>query len=237
MSKMSRLYVLCCLTFGGCVASEPEHDDGDPATDTTAQAVELLTHHTVRDFGGSFFATAFHYVTEDGLASGACSPGTIHPTAPRMQWSSNFGGFCQFDGWNGGAHDCRARVSGTTSGGGFGGTCDTWVDEQPEPLPNSFTYSAINTNSAQTGTTDRQILLAAGQTLTIGTCGVAGSTASGDTYIRLLNSTNSQVMESDDACGGVGSNFSFTALKKETFTVRAGCFANSACSGTVAWTL
>jgi hypothetical protein len=235
--KISKLYVLCCLSFAGCVASEPEREDGEPATDTTAQAVELLTHHFSRDFGGSFFATAFQYVTEDNQASGACSPGTKHPSVPRIQWHSNMGGFCQFVGWNGGDHDCRAIVQGSTGGGGFGGTCETWVDEQLEPPPNSFSYSTSNTNSAQVSTADRSITLAAGQTLTIGTCGVAGSSSNGDTYIRLLNSTNSQVMESDDACGGIGSNFSFTALKKETFTVKAGCFANNACSGTVAWTL
>ncbi|MGH9885395.1 MAG: hypothetical protein ACREBE_07690, partial [bacterium] len=209
------------------MASEPDGDDGELAIDTTAQAVQLLTHHDTKSYGGSFFATAFYYVTEDGLASGACSPGTKHPSVPTIQWHSNMGGFCQFVGWNGGDHDCRAVVQGSTGGGGFGGTCDTWVDEQLELPANSFSYSASNTNSAQFGTTDRQITLAAGQTLTIGTCGVAGSSFSGDTYIRLLNSSSTQVMDSDDACGGIGSSFSFTALKKDTFTVRAGCFANN----------
>ncbi len=107
----------------------------------------------------------------------------------------------------------------------------------PPPPPGSFSYTGSNTNSAQRNTTDQTIALTAGQRLTIGTCGVSGSTFTGDTYLRLRNAAGSQVAVNDDACGGLGSQITYTATANGNYSIRAGCYANTSCSGTVAWTI
>ena len=103
-------------------------------------------------------------------------------------------------------------------------------------LSGSFSYSASNTNSATQNTINFDILLSAGQTLSIGTCGVPGASGSGDTFLRLFDPSNNQVAANDDACG-VLSFLTFVATTTGTFQVRAGCFSSSSCSGTVAFTL
>jgi hypothetical protein len=109
----------------------------------------------------------------------------------------------------------------------------------PPSNPNTLVYSASNTSSATVGTTHQSIVLSAGQTLTLGTCGVTGSTYSGDTYLRLYNPSGTQVAYNDDACGGMGSNFIYTVPVGAggTYQLRAGCYSSGSCSGTVAWTL
>jgi hypothetical protein len=101
----------------------------------------------------------------------------------------------------------------------------------------SFSYSATNTNSATQNTVNFDISLAAGQTLTIGTCGVPGSSGSGDTFLRLFDQAGTLVALNDDACGGLLTNFTFTAATTGIFQVRAGCFLSGSCSGTVAFIL
>jgi len=112
-------------------------------------------------------------------------------------------------------------TAGACTGGTTGGT---------------FSYSASNTNSATQNTVNVDIPMVAGQTLSIGTCGVEGASGIGDTYLRLFNASSTEVASNDDACG-VLSFLAFTATITGTYQVRAGCFAGNGCSGTVAFTL
>jgi hypothetical protein len=240
MTVNPKLALVLCLALVGCL--DPE---GEPGADTeeldTGETEQALAsdHHYSRTYGGSIFSSPFTYVTEDGLPSGACSPGFVRPPAPIVQWTSASGGHCQFGGWvSSDPHDCRALINGSTGGGWFGGTCDTWVHEVPESVPGgAFSYTAFNTNSAQVNTTNYWISLTAGQTVTLGTCGVAGASFSGDTYLRLYNASNVQVAANDDSCGGLGSRLVYTASSGGSFQIRAGCYSNSSCSATAAWTL
>jgi hypothetical protein len=124
---------------------------------------------------------------------------------------------------------------------GSGQQCSnfTCTGSTAPPPGTSFTYIASNTSSATVNTANHGIYLAAGQTLHIGTCGVAGASGSGDTYLRLFNSSGSQVAANDDACGGLLSNLSYTvpAGASGTYQVRAGCYSSGSCAGTVAWTI
>ncbi|HWN67749.1 MAG TPA: pre-peptidase C-terminal domain-containing protein, partial [Haliangium sp.] len=106
--------------------------------------------------------------------------------------------------------------------------------EPPPPPPpgNSFNYTATNTNSAQQNTTNFNFNVAAGDRVTVATCGLTGSTFTGDTFLRLFNGAT-QVANNDDACGGNGSSLTHTATAAGTLQVRAGCFSSGSCTGTV----
>ncbi|HYO74117.1 MAG TPA: VWA domain-containing protein [Archangium sp.] len=103
---------------------------------------------------------------------------------------------------------------------------------------NLFTFSASNTTSATTGTTNHNVYLAAGETLRLGTCNVGGASGSGDTYLRLHGLAGTEVAANDDSCGLL-SNLSYTvpAGASGTYQIRAGCFSSGSCSGTVAYTI
>jgi hypothetical protein len=109
--------------------------------------------------------------------------------------------------------------------------------QPPPPPPNSYGYSATNTNSAQQNTVNKTVALTAGQRVTLGTCGITGATFTGDTWLRVAGPTGAQVGSNDDACGGTGSNLSFTAATAGTYQIRGGCFAAGSCTGTVVWTI
>jgi hypothetical protein len=98
-------------------------------------------------------------------------------------------------------------------------------------------FSATNTNSAQQNTVNQNVTLAAGQSITLGTCGVTGGAFTGDTWIRLFGPTSAQVGSNDDACGGRGSQLTFTATTAGTYQIRSGCYQNTSCTGTTAWTI
>ncbi len=115
------------------------------------------------------------------------------------------------------------------------------------PSGGSFSYSTANTNSAQTGTRNINVSVQAGTTIRVGTCSPAALTPvppvsleranfSGNTYLRLFNGA-SQVAANDNACGGNGSQLSYTATAAGTLQIRAGCSGSGTCSGTVAYTL
>ena len=107
----------------------------------------------------------------------------------------------------------------------------------PPPAGSSYTYSASSTNSAQQSTVNQSVTLSAGQTITLGTCGVAGSAFTGDTFLRLYGPSATQVSLNDDSCGGAGSSLTYTAATAGTYQIRGGCYANTSCTGTVAWTI
>jgi hypothetical protein len=101
----------------------------------------------------------------------------------------------------------------------------------------SFSYSAVNTSNATVNTTDRVIYLTAGQTFTMGTCGVEGASGSGDTFLKLMNPSGQEVAVNDDASGSCVtlSTITYTVAVTGWHTMRAGCFSNTSCSGTVAY--
>jgi hypothetical protein len=101
----------------------------------------------------------------------------------------------------------------------------------------SFGYRVSGTDSAQTGTRDVSVYLYAGQLFTVATCGVAGASGSGDTYLRVNNPSGQEIASNDDASGacGLSSNLSFIVPTSGTYVIRAGCYGSSACSGTVAY--
>ena len=115
------------------------------------------------------------------------------------------------------------------------GTCSATMAYVIVPGANR-SYSASDTNYAQQNTINTSIYLGAGDTITAGTCGLPGATFSGDTYLRLAKS-GTLVAVNDDACGGAGSQFTYVAASAGTHELRAGCFASTACSGDLVYTI
>ncbi len=107
--------------------------------------------------------------------------------------------------------------------------------EPPEPPDNSYSYSASNTNSAQQNTVNQVVALAAGQQITVGSCGLTGATFTGDTYLRLYGPAATQVASNDDACGGYGSSITYTATTAGNYEIRGGCYSSGSCTATVVW--
>jgi hypothetical protein len=104
-------------------------------------------------------------------------------------------------------------------------------------LSTSYSFSASNTNNAQQNTVDQVIAFNEGDTVEVGTCGVTGAAGTDDTYLRMKDSTGAEVAFNDDGCGGQLSYFKFLVPTggAGNYTVRAGCFSNTSCGGTVAW--
>ncbi|MCP3104382.1 serine protease [Myxococcus sp. K15C18031901] len=136
-----------------------------------------------------------------------------------------------------GNYEIRA---GCYSTGACSGTV-AWVIETgtTNPTSGSFTFSASNTSSAQANTVNRDVVVAAGQRLSFGTCSVTGASGSGDTFLRLYNvATGQQVVSNDDSAScGTLSYATYSATTAGTYQIRAGCYDNTSCNGTVAWTL
>jgi len=106
----------------------------------------------------------------------------------------------------------------------------------PTSSSGSFSYIVSNTNNATQNTYNHSLTLYAGQTLTVGTCGVPGASFVGNTLLRL-NSGPTEVTSNDNSCGGLGSNFSYIAGSTGSHTIRAGCYGNTACKGKVTWSI
>lgn len=79
-----------------------------------------------------------------------------------------------------------------------------------------------------------EVNLVAGRAYMIGTCGINESSHTGDTYLRLFNPNGVEVAANDDNCFSAGSRLSHTAAVTGTYTIRAGCYEDTLCSGTVA---
>jgi hypothetical protein len=101
----------------------------------------------------------------------------------------------------------------------------------------SFAYSASNTNSATVNTVNRNVYLRPAQNIALGTCGVAGSSGTGDTFLRLFDPASTGVALNDDSCGSLLSNISYNvpAGASGTHQIRAGCFLAGSCGGTVSY--
>ncbi len=126
---------------------------------------------------------------------------------------------------------------GCYSSGSCTGTVVWTTSTTPPPAGGQYNFSASNTNNAQQNTVNQNVTLAVGQKITLGTCGVTGGTFTGDTYLRFYNAGGTQLASNDDACGGTGSQLTYTATAAGTFQIRAGCYSSNSCSGTVAWTI
>jgi hypothetical protein len=94
-------------------------------------------------------------------------------------------------------------------------------------FPSMYQYSATNTNSAQQYTTQYNVVLSAGATYTLSTCG----TSSTDTYLRLKSGTT-QVAYNDDACG-LQSTITYTPTMTGVYTLYSGCYGSGSCSGKI----
>ncbi len=115
--------------------------------------------------------------------------------------------------------------------------CGATPNPTPTPTPtgSSLAYQGSLTTNATRNTANRTITLRAGQTLSAGTCNVAGATGTGDTYVRIVSgSTNRTVARNDDSCGQL-SFVQFVAPADGDYVLKAGCYAETSCGGTVAW--
>lgn len=115
-----------------------------------------------------------------------------------------------------------------------------WALEAPPPpvVGGVFDFSASNTQSAQQNTRTHDVTLAAGQTLSFGTCPTSGGSGTGDTFLRLYNAAGQQVGSNDDACGSLSHvTYTVPAGAGGTYQIRAGCYGSGSCAGVVAWTL
>ncbi|HEU4408176.1 MAG TPA: serine protease [Polyangiaceae bacterium] len=132
-----------------------------------------------------------------------------------------------------GNFEIRAGCFGSTS---CTGTVVFQITAGAPPAGGSFAFNESNTNSAQQSTTNQTVALTAGQTIQFGTCTVPGASGTGDTFLRLFNPSGVQVASNDDSCGSL-SFASHTAAVSGNFQIRAGCFNNTSCTGTVAYTV
>lgn len=111
----------------------------------------------------------------------------------------------------------------------------------------SKSFSATGTASATQGYGTATFSVVAGQTVKISTvnqgtaCSLVGSSGSGDTYLRLVGPSGTEVASNDDsssansACSGLQSFITYTAATSGTYTIRMGCYSSGSCSGTVSW--
>lgn len=129
-----------------------------------------------------------------------------------------------------GSYEIRGGCAGATS-------CTGTVKWDIVTVAGSYSFSATNTNSAQQNTVDQYVWIQTGRKITVGTCGLPGASASGDTYLRIYNSNGTQVAANDDACGSLASNVSYTSTAYVSYRIRAGCYSSASCSGTVVWSI
>jgi hypothetical protein len=103
----------------------------------------------------------------------------------------------------------------------------------------AYSFSVTNTNNATINTFNKQLSFNAGEVVRISTCASNsyGASASSDTYLRLFRNASgvySQVASSDNAAGcGTASEIVYTIPTSGYYQFRAGCIANTSCSGTV----
>lgn len=99
-------------------------------------------------------------------------------------------------------------------------------------------FQAQSTSNATQNTTDTVVPLRGGMNITIGTCGLPGVTGTGDTFIRLTGPNGQTAAAVDDSCGGYLSNMTYTVPPggDGLYTIKAGCWSDTACSGTLAYT-
>ncbi|HEX8701422.1 MAG TPA: hypothetical protein VF815_21525 [Myxococcaceae bacterium] len=101
----------------------------------------------------------------------------------------------------------------------------------------SFEFSARDTAGARRNTASLRVELRAGQIIQLGTCGVAGASGRGDTYLRLYDARGKQVAANDDLCGAHAFlSYTVPTGGDGAHELHAGCFGDTECGGTVAYT-
>ena len=90
---------------------------------------------------------------------------------------------------------------------------------------------------AGTDVSTQELLLRTGESVMIGTCGVTGSFAEGDTLLWLEDPSGAVVASNDDGpvrqCGKA-SRLDFTASTEGLYRIRLGCAGGSPCQGSIA---
>ncbi len=77
--------------------------------------------------------------------------------------------------------------------------------------------------------------LVAGEVLTVGTCGVRGAFAVGDTTLAVADPANGLVARNDDACNSLGSRIVVRAAVSGPHTITLACYSGTSCGGRVVW--
>lgn len=85
--------------------------------------------------------------------------------------------------------------------------------------------------------TELTIELNAGEVLTVGTCGVRGGIAIGDTTLAVYDPARAFVASNDDACGSLGSRLVVRAEVSGPYVVALGCYSSPSCGGRVGWSV
>lgn len=70
-------------------------------------------------------------------------------------------------------------------------------------------------------------------TVTVSLCSSDGATCTGDTYLRIFNSTGSQISRNDDYCNSCSYTVFLTASQSscQVYQIAQGCYNTAACSG------
>jgi subtilisin-like proprotein convertase family protein len=124
----------------------------------------------------------------------------------------------------------------------FSGVLDAWslkvlgaCDRMP-PRASSFAYGWVE-RLPYNPTVDHHIIVPLNSKVTVGTCGMAGASFTGDTRIEVHDRNGFTLASSYDACGGLGSQLTMIADRTGDLDLAARCTGLVPCSGTVAWTV
>jgi len=207
--------------------------DARPQPSAEDGSVSAMSFGPQLEAEGTFwYTTGLSGKSYNVLQGGACKPGFVRSGATAQTIDGS--GSCSFGAWASDVtSDCQMYAHVVV--GSFGHGHCTWKTYSMEM--HYLDYTASNTNSAQQNTMDVQIDLTAGQTINVGTCGLPGVSASGDTYLRLLGATGSLVASNDDACSGVSSNLIYEVPATGTYTLKMGCYSSTSCGGRVGYSI
>lgn len=217
--------VFLATGYGGCAT--------DPLDGEVEQLSSVITLPTETFFDNAGFSSK----TYDREVGGDCPSGFVRSELRVWKKDGTSASSCS-GSWLSTQNTGNCRVLVHTHVGALG---NVWCSTSVGVTPISgalFTYSAANTQNALQFTSNYSLSLNAGNRITVGTCGVLGALAVNDTYLRLVGPDGqTTVAENDDSCNGVGSNLVYLvpAGGVGPYTIKAGCYSSSACSGTVSW--
>ncbi|WP_223638244.1 trypsin-like peptidase domain-containing protein [Corallococcus sp. EGB] len=223
-----------------CNTTPPPPTKFDFTATNTASATRNTVNGTVTLAAGQKLTVGTCGVTGAALTSGDSYLRLRGPSGTEVAFNDDgcatgYGSKITFTATVAGAYEVRA---GCYQNGSCAGTVAWEMGQASAATQGSFNFNVSNTANATTGTANGYVTLAAGQTLSFGSCGVAGASGTGDTVVRLFNAAGQQVTFNDDACGSLSrAAYTVPASAGGTYQIRVGCFGNEACSGTVAWTI